>query len=46
MFGASGAVVMVAGVTMYVIGRHSERAVGITASASSGGGQLALGGRF
>lgn len=46
LVGASGAVVMIAGVTMYFIGRHRERGLHITASASSSGGQLGLGGRF
>jgi hypothetical protein len=37
---------MVTGVTLYVIGRHRERTLGITASAGSSGGQVMLGGRF
>lgn len=46
VFGISGAVVTIAGVTMYVIGKRSERALRITATASSSGGQVMLGGRF
>jgi hypothetical protein len=46
LFGVSGAAVMIAGVTMYVIGKRSERAIRITASAGSDGGQVILGGRF
>ena len=46
VFGAAGVATMAAGVTMYVLGRRSERALNISASASSSGGQLVLGGRF
>jgi tetratricopeptide (TPR) repeat protein len=46
LFGAAGAAVLAAGVTMYVIGRRSERAVQVTASAGASGGQLVLAGRF